>query len=229
MNPKVNYVYFVRGNTSYGINDFVDNGDQTITDRATGLMWMKDDCGPQTNPGAPAPGSGMDWETALAWVEQKNAENYLGHDDWRMPNAKELHSLFDYDRAPDATASAAIDPIFNITQIVNEEGAVDYPWFWTSTTHVRSDGTGPDAAYLCFGRATGYMSGEWMDVHGAGAQRSDPKDGDFTGLDYVSDGYYSGVAPQGDATRLYNYVRLVRDTGSASQSAVAASGWMLYR
>ena len=33
-----------------------------------------------------------------------------------------------------------------------------------------------------FGEALGYMGnpgmGQWMDVHGAGAQRSDPKDGD---------------------------------------------------
>jgi hypothetical protein len=30
---------------------------------------------------------------------------------------------------------------------------------------------------IAFGRAMGYMGGIWGDVHGAGAQRSDPKDG----------------------------------------------------
>jgi len=54
------------------------------------------------------------------------------------------------------------------------------------------------------------MSG-WVDIHGAGCQRSDRKDGDFTGYTYVYDGYYFGDAPQGDASRMYNYVRLVRD------------------
>ncbi|MGD8623228.1 MAG: DUF1566 domain-containing protein [Anaerolineae bacterium] len=208
--PKVNYLYFVRGNTSYGANDFVDNGDGTVTDHATGLIWSQDDSGDGLNTG---PRSGMTWEDALAWVEQKNAENYLGYSDWRLPNAKEMQSILDYDRAPDATASAAIDPVFNITQITNEAGQADYPWFWTSTTHARSNGSGAAGAYICFGRATGYMNGAWIDVHGAGAQRSDQKGGDLGGFVYEPDGYYFSQAPQGDATRIYNYVRLVRDAG----------------
>ena len=41
-----------------------------------------------------------------------------------------------------------------------------------------------------------------MDVHGAGAQRSDPKQGD-------PDDYPEGNGPQGDAIRIYNHVRCV--------------------
>jgi hypothetical protein len=215
---KLNYVYFVRGNPDYGVNDFVDNGDGTVTDAATGLMWSQDDSGPQINPenptGGTGPRSGLNWEDALAWVEQKNAENYLGHSDWRLPNAKEMQSIVDYARAPDATGSASIDPVFNITQITNEEGEADYPWFWTSTTHVRADGSGQAGVYVCFGRAIGYTNGQWMDVHGAGAQRSDMKNSDTfddPAMVYVEDGYYRSGAPQGDSIRSYNYVRLVRD------------------
>jgi hypothetical protein len=211
---KLNYVYFVRGNTDYGTNDFADNGDGTVTDHATGLMWAQDDSGDGVNTG---PRSGMTWEDALAWVEQMNDQNYLGHNDWRLPNAKEMQSIVDYTRSPDTTGSAAIDPVFNITQITNEAGEVDYPWFWTSTTHVRSDGSGAAGVYICFGRATGYMNGSWLDVHGAGAQRSDRKGGDFTGLTYEPDGYYFAQSPQGDATRIYNYVRLVRDAEPAAE------------
>jgi hypothetical protein len=214
---KLNYVYFVRGNTGYGENDFVDHGDGTITDRATGLMWSQDDSGDGVDTG---PRSGMTWEEALAWVEEKNAENHLGYSDWRLPNAKEMQSLVDYDRAPDATGSAAIDPVFNITQIRNEAGEVDYPWFWTSTTHVKSNGQGDTGVYVAFGRATGYMHDAWLDVHGAGAQRSDRKGGDFSNLIYEPDGYYFAQSPQGDATRSYNYVRLVRDAeGSGTETA----------
>jgi len=207
-NYKLNYVYFVRGDTTYGINDFVDNGDSTITDNATGLMWTKNDRGDGSTTG---PRSGMTWVQALAYVEQKNAENYLGYNDWRLPNAKELHSIVDYSRGPDSTNSAAIDPIFNVTQITNEAGQVDYPWYWTSTTHISANGLGASAVYICFGRGLGYMFGEWLDVHGAGCQRSDKKDGNFSGYSYVSDGYYFAQAPQGDASRQYDYVRLVRD------------------
>ena len=196
---KKNYAYFVRGNTAYGINNFISNGDGTITDVATDLMWSETDSA-----------TGMTWQDALAWVQTKNSENYLGHSDWRLPNAKEMQSLLDYTRAPSVTGTAAIDPIFTITAITNEEGETDYPWFWTGTTHKRADGTGSAGVYICFSRAMGYMSSSWMDVHGAGAQRSDRKSADFSGLTYVSDGYYHPVAPQGDATRVYNYVRLVR-------------------
>jgi len=56
---------------------------------------------------------------------------------------------------------------------------------------------------VSFGRAMGYMN-RWVDVHGAGAQRSDPKAGDPAD-------YPTGHGPQGDAIRIYNHVRLVRD------------------
>ncbi len=188
------YVFYVRGAEDYGINDFVDNGDGTVSDLATGLMWTQDDSA-----------QGMDWETALAWVQTMNEANYLGYDDWRLPNAKELQSIVEYSRSPDATNSAAIDPVFGMTAITNEAGQVDYPAFWTSTTHVSgSDQPGSAAAYVSFGRAMGYMRGSWMDVHGAGAQRSDPKAG--SAADYPQ-----GRGPQGDAIRIDNFVRLVRD------------------
>ncbi|MCP4633841.1 MAG: DUF1566 domain-containing protein, partial [candidate division Zixibacteria bacterium] len=209
---SVHYARYVRGDTDYGTNDFVDNGDGTITDNATGLMWSKDDSSDSVNTG---PRSGMLWGEALTWVQQKNDDSYLDYDDWRLPNAKEMQSIVDYSRAPDVTGSAAIDPIFNITEITNEAYSVDYPWFWTGTTHARDDGSGPGAVYICFGRAMGYFGPpgmeEWIDVHGAGAQRSDQKDGNFSGYNYVPDGYYFGPSPQGDATRMYNYVRCVRD------------------
>ena len=109
-------------------------------------------------------------------MQDKNRENYLGHGDWRLPSAKELQSIVDYRRSPDTTRSAAIDPLFTCTQITNEAGQADYPFYWTATTH--GTAIGRAAVYVSFGRALGYMGQEWQDVHGAGAQRSDPKAGD---------------------------------------------------
>ena len=188
------FVRYVRSNTGYGQNDFTANGDGTVSDDATGLMWSQDDSG-----------TGLNWEEALAWVVTQNAANYLGYSDWRLSNIKELQSIVDYTRSPDTTGSAAIDPVFNVTSIINEAGQTDYPYYWSNSTHADMTVTpGTNAAYVAFGRAMGYMNGEWMDVHGAGAQRSDPKVGD------PSD-YPTGHGPQGDAIRIYNYVRLVRD------------------
>lgn len=100
------YFYYVRGNKAYGVNNFIDNGDKTISDTATNLMWTQDDSK-----------SGMDWEHALLWVQEKNAINYLGYHDWRLPNVKELQSIVDYSKSPATSDSAAIDPMFNITKI----------------------------------------------------------------------------------------------------------------
>jgi hypothetical protein len=49
----------------------------------------------------------------------------------------------------------------------------------------------------------------WLDVHGAGAQRSDPKQGDPAE-------FPNGRGPQGDAIRILNFVRLVRDADPTS-------------
>lgn len=185
------YTRYVRGNSAYGNNDFKDNGDGTITDRATGLIWPKADSG-----------AGLNWESALAWVQKKNAEKYLGHNDWRLPNAKELLSIVDYTRIP------AINEIFLITRLKDSE----YPFFWTGTSHLEgpTDRLGTAAVYICFGRALGWMQfppgrGDYqlIDVHGAGAQRSDPKTGDPAQFPH-------GRGPQGDVIRINNYVRLVR-------------------
>lgn len=208
---KTFYVQYVRG-SDYGTNSFTDNGDSTITDKATGLMWTKADSG-----------TGMNWQAALAWAQTKNAEKYLGHNDWRLPNAKELQGIVDYTRSPASTSSAAINALFTSTGITNEAGQADYPFYWSSTTHESlntasggtSTATGGWAVYIAFGRAMGCMTDPmnpqgtctWTDVHGAGAQRSDPKTGSAAD-------YSTGNGPQGDAIRVNNYVRLVRSTAS---------------
>lgn len=204
---KTFYVQCVRGNTAYGLNDFVNNSDSTVTDRATALMWDRADSR-----------YGMKWTDALAWVQAKNAANWRGYSDWRLPDTKELESIVDYTRSPDATASAAIDPVFVCTPIVNEAFQADWPWYWSGTTHANYTGGGASGCYVTFGRGLGYMGG-WVDIHGAGCQRSDPKGGSLTSYSFSGNGYYNSIAPQGDAIRMYNYVRLVR--GTAANSGVA--------
>lgn len=190
---KSYFVIYVRGNTDYGENDFVDNGNSTISDQATGLTWTQNDSG-----------NGMDYEAALNYCESLDT---AGSSDWRLPNAKELQSIVDYSRSPDATNSAAIDPIFNISTITNEAGQVDYPAFWSSTTHASLRNA--NGVYVNFGRGMGYMNGQWIDVHGAGSQRSDPKTGS-------SGNYPTGNGPQGDAVRVDNYVRCVTDSSTTT-------------
>ncbi|MBT3291798.1 MAG: DUF1566 domain-containing protein [Victivallales bacterium] len=192
---KTYHVLYVRGNPAYGKNDFRRQGKGIVMDRATGLAWTRKDSG-----------KGMTWEEALAYAENLTLG---GHSDWRLPTAKELQSLVDYSRSPDTTKSAAIDPIFQLTQIRNEGGKRDFACYWTCSTHTRSGGGSGAAAYIAFGRGLGWMTDRrtgkraLLDVHGAGCQRSDPKAGDASRFPY-------GRGPQGDVLRIRNHVLCVR-------------------
>lgn len=195
---KKHTVRFVRGNAEYGLNNFTDNKNGTVTDLATNLMWQQNDSQ-----------KGMNWEEALEWVSEMNRKNYLGYSNWRLPNAKELQSLLGYSNSPQSNNKPAINPIFKISLIKDEGNSDNYPFFWTSTTHISQRG-GQQAVYICFGEALGFMKNrrsneaKLMDVHGAGAQRSDPKAGN-------PEDYPKGRGPQGDVIRIYNYVRMVHD------------------
>ena len=96
--PNTMYFRMVRGNTNYGTNNFVNNNDGTITDKATGLMWQQAD-----------DGQSRDWENALSYAENLTL---AGYSDWRLPNAKELQSLVDYTRCPSYSNSTTINPLF---------------------------------------------------------------------------------------------------------------------
>ena len=210
---KTFFVQLVRGATGYGTATLADNRDGTVSDSSRGLMWTKADSG-----------SAMTWQNALAWVAAKNAANYLGHNDWRLPNSKELQSLVSYANAPDFNGKPAIDTsFFTCTGIINENGEADFPYYWAGTTHASYATTGTSGGsgiYVAFGRALGWPNGatKWVDVHGAGAQRSDPKTlppyAQATVHTTVKNGVtYTGYAwgPQGDAVRGLNFVRLVRN------------------
>lgn len=107
------YVRAVRGARPMLDDRFVDNGDGTITDRVTRLMWEKKCRCPESLHDV---SRRMYWsfdgtkETIWDWVDAANREGgsgFAGYDDWRMPNVQELYSLFDgRQRDP------SIDPAF---------------------------------------------------------------------------------------------------------------------
>ena len=203
LDKKEFYVRCVTGNTDYGVNDFADNGDQTISDNATGLMWQKNDT------------ESLNWDDAVAQCESATTASYHN---WRLPNIKELQSLVDYTLSPDTNNQPAINAIFNSEAFKNEAGETDWGYYWSSTTHVSNTDDGSNAAYVSFGRALGYMSGNILDVHGAGSQRSNDKTdvsterGNNSTVGASETFYYKG--PQGDILRDSNKIRCVRDIES---------------
>ena len=84
-------------------NDYVDNGDGTITDRATGLMWQQ---------------SGTDqevpWDDAKTYVNELNHSRFAGYSDWRLPTIPELMSLLEPTEKNDYSY---IDPAFDNKQL----------------------------------------------------------------------------------------------------------------
>jgi len=70
-----------------------DNGDGTVTDARTGLMWAK--AGPEAS---------MRWEEALSYCE---GLSFGGYTDWRLPSKTELRSIMDFSRCDPAS-----DPAF---------------------------------------------------------------------------------------------------------------------
>ena len=185
-----NYVRVVRGDV-YGENNFVDNGDGTVTDLATGLMWQQADSG-----------VGMDWEDALDYAEDLEL---AGYDDWFLPDIKQLQSIIDYTQSPSAVNVEDVGPAidtdyFQITGLpdgtTNTDG--DYPYFWSSTSAYFGVDN-PEyyyAWYVAFGTA---VDDAGDDSHGAGGVRYDTK---------VEGG------PDGEGgERIYNFVRAVRYVG----------------
>jgi hypothetical protein len=73
------YVRCVNGDESQP--SLSDNGDRTITDDETKLIWQQDE------------GGNMTWEAALAYCEELSL---AGFSDWRLPNKNELQSIIDY-------------------------------------------------------------------------------------------------------------------------------------
>jgi hypothetical protein len=93
----------------------------------------------------------LDWSEALDWAARAN---YAGRADWRLPNAKELQSIVDYGRSPQATGSASIDPVFRATAIRDEGGNANWAHYWTSTSHLDGSRALPRLCSI-FGEALG--------------------------------------------------------------------------
>ena len=88
--------------------DFSDNGDGTVTDNDTNLMWIQKKAD-----------TTMTWKDALAYCENLT---FAGHSDWRLPNIKELISIVDYN---------AYVPAIDTTFFPDMESS----YYWTSTTY----------------------------------------------------------------------------------------------
>jgi hypothetical protein len=97
---------------------FTDNGDGTVTDNLTGLMWAKD---ANLNNGA------ITWQEALDYANNLTlgvAGCGSTWTDWRLPNVKELQSLIDFSNSNPALP--------NGHSFSNVQSSY---YYWSSTTY----------------------------------------------------------------------------------------------
>jgi len=107
---------------------FADNGDGTVTDNLTGLVWLKDANCSDTAGGIDRSGGLLNWPSALTWSNNLASgkcglsDNSVAGD-WRLPNVNELRSLVDYSRHDPALPAG--HPFSNVQSV----------WYWSSTTN----------------------------------------------------------------------------------------------
>ena len=67
---------------------FFDNGDGTVTDLETKLIWKQTDSFQDTS-------KWNNWFRAQEYIQSLNIEKFAGYSDWRMPTLEEAESLHD--------------------------------------------------------------------------------------------------------------------------------------
>ena len=106
-----------------------DNGNGTVTDNVTGLMWQQEDDNIERT-----------WEEALTYCE---GLTLAGNSGWRLPNIKELRSIVDNTKDNGPSIDTTYFPNTNSSR------------YWSSTTNVQNQTSG---AWLVSFSAGGFSS-----------------------------------------------------------------------
>jgi hypothetical protein len=116
---------------------FTNNGNGTVTDHLTGLVWLYDGKCKTFYPGDP---KGENYRTWLEAVDSANklAAGYCGltddskAGDWRLPNLFELHSLIDLGQ---------VDPALPVGCPLRDSIA-SVAYYWSATTYAANTDLG---------------------------------------------------------------------------------------
>jgi len=109
---------------------FTDNGDGTVTDHGTGLVWQKCSYGQGALDCSGATGT-RTWQEALQYCRNLP----LAGRSWRLPNVNEIKSIVDY---------STYNPVVNTALFPNTRAA----HYWSSSTYVTSAANAWDVDFL---------------------------------------------------------------------------------
>jgi hypothetical protein len=109
---------------------YTDNGDGTVYDGRTGLVWQKCSMGQNNDTTCSGTATTATWAIALTYCNDLNSYNAVGfasHTTWRLPNINELKSIVDRNISPNPSA-------INNTIFPNTLANI----YWSSSTYVPS-------------------------------------------------------------------------------------------
>ena len=118
-------------------SQLVDNGNGTIEDTKTGLIWKK--CvegvtGYMCDSGNPLT---FNWQQALEQPGIVNSSGFAGYSDWRLPNIKELRSIVE---------EQCFGPAINLNRFPNTQSW----YFWSGS---------PNASYSIYAWGVDFYNG----------------------------------------------------------------------
>ena len=135
----------MRKGVAWPVPRFTDNGNDTVTDNLTGLIWLKD---------ANCASAARNWQTALDDVAQLNTDGTMNGNgcgdisnggshqtDWRLLNVREMQSLVHYGFAdpavPDTAGTGQLPGTGPDYGNGDPFGNVQSGGYWSSTTYAR--------------------------------------------------------------------------------------------
>lgn len=119
------------------------NGDGTVTDLATKLMWQQCSAGQSGIDCASGSTQEYTWAQALQYPQTLNSSGgFAGFSDWRLPNQKELLSLVE---------EACGNPAINLTIFPHTASN----WYWSSSPRSHPAG---DAWFVTFSNGVSFHS-----------------------------------------------------------------------
>ena len=185
---------FYGQDAQYSINtpSYTDNGDGTVTDNVTGLMWQQD-----------AGNSTYNWYEATGNANIKlnfdratdicGSLSLAGNSDWRLPTSMELMSIVHYGKSR---------PAVDTKYFHNVKGK----WWWTSSTVAGNSNKAYDIIFYRHG---------YIDVWEKSAESYARcvRDGNYSSN---QDTMAERFTDNGDTTVMDNYIRLMWQQGESS-------------
>jgi len=128
------------GDTRAGATlSYTDNGDGTITDNNTKLVWEKK----SADGGIHDVNAGYPWADAFAvHIDALNTASFAGHSDWRLPNVRELQSIVNYENFNPSVSSEFNNNCTSGAPTVLTGSCTTASQYWASSTSARAPAFG---------------------------------------------------------------------------------------